>query len=408
LQKANIFLNMKLVIAFTLALVACADAAGFDCKDKSPDCPQWRRNMGGNCKGQDYQYMLINCPKTCEMCDEAKEKWEKEEAEKAKNPTSEPADSKVVVLDGDSIDDFIEEKKDSGIILLEFFAPWCGHCQHVAPAYRDAASIMHTESTAGRIPQPVFFAKFDDSAQVNARYRAAEEGKWNFTSYPSMFVVGGKEDLTKPTEELGQFPGEFGEKKVKYWGGHETEEIVFHMTQLANGKNQTEARVAWHEVEMGTKPGLYKKGGRHESDQILDLDPDTFVETVLQDDAVWIVEYYSDKCPICNSLAPEYVKAATKAQAEVNKPGEPVKLRYGAVNSRVFHELAEPFGITSYPWVTSFYMGENIEHMAGMGGWETFYRWGLKHLADDYKEENAGKGDKTKVLPPPLPPKDEL
>jgi thioredoxin-like negative regulator of GroEL len=70
---------------------------------------------------------------------------------------------------------------------------------------------------------------------------------------------------------------------------------------------------------------------------------------MLQDDAVWIVEFYSDKCPICNSLAPEFTKAAEKLQAE-----ETGKVKYGAVNSRVFDELAEAFEIKSYPWVASF------------------------------------------------------
>jgi thioredoxin-like negative regulator of GroEL len=137
---------------------------------------------------------------------------------------------------------------------------------------------------------------------------------------------------------------------------------------------------------MGTKPGLYKKGGRHESDKVLDLDPDTFADTLLNSDAVWVVEFYSDKCPICNSLAPQYIKAAEAALAESDG-----KLRFAAVNSRVYHTIAEPFGITSYPWVTSFYMGRNIEHMAGMGGWESFYNWGKKHRDNLWKEENKGK-----------------
>ena len=40
------------------------------------------------------------------------------------------------------------------------------------------------------------------------------------------------------------------------------------------------------------------------------------------------------------------------------------------MNSRVYHELAEAWGIKSYPWVTSFYKGEKIEDMAGLGGWQ--------------------------------------
>lgn len=337
-------------LLLTLTLVV----SGWECKDKSPDCPQWKQNMGGDCKGQDYQYMLQHCPQTCDICTEAEEAWKKAEEERLKNPTTEPEDSKVVVLDADTIDDFVNEYP---LILLEFFAPWCGHCQHVAPNFREAAAELTKISEAGQLPTPVKLAKFDDSAPENRDYQAGSEEMWNFTSYPSMYIVQ---------------DGEVDD----YWGGHETEEIVFHMSEVAKGKNQTEARIAYHDIEKRMKPGFYKDGGKHATPHIQELDPDNFAEMVLQSEAVWIVEFYSDKCPICNSLAPEFTKAAEKLQGE-----EPAnKIRYGAVNSRVFDELAEAFEIKSYPWVASFVGGKKEEDMAGMGGWESFYNWGKNKL----------------------------
>ena len=97
--------------------------------------------------------------------------------------------------------------------------------------------------------------------------------------------------------------------KARYAGGKEAEEIVHFMTSLAEGKDQEAAWYAWNDVEKGKRPGFYKPGGKHASDYIVELDKDNFEEHVLTDDAVWIVEFYSDKCPICNSLAPEMIKA---------------------------------------------------------------------------------------------------
>jgi len=215
----------------------------------------------------------------------------------------------------------------------------------------------------------------------NREYAAGSPAKFNFSSYPSMYIIGMAMEKrhNKKTPE-------------SYWGGHETEEIVHHMTALSNGKNQTEARMAYHDVEKRLKPGFYKEGGKHATKHIEEIDPDNFVEKVLRSDAVWIVEYYSDKCPICNSLAPEITKAAEKAQAEF-----PGKIKYGAINSRVFDELSEPFGILSYPWVTSFYLGKKVEDMAGMGGWESFYNWGKEKVAQNWKAEN--KANKEAVIP---------
>ena len=259
-----------------VALLCSVAESAFNCADKSPECPQWKQNMGGDCKGailygtqflcdaflltcmscegSDYQYMLQNCPVTCDICAEAEAEHVKLEEERKKNPTYEPEDSKVFKLTADTIDDFVNEYP---LILMEFYAPWCGHCQHVAPEFREAARILTEESEAGRLP-PIKLGKFDDSAVSHASepyrtvctniidmqpenqdYKAGSEEMWNFTSYPSMYIVQ---------------DGEVDD----YWGGHESEEIVHHMSELARGKNQTEARISWHAIEKGIKPGFYK------------------------------------------------------------------------------------------------------------------------------------------------------
>eukprot|EP00501_MAST-03F_sp_TOSAG23-6_P002177 GSMAST32.ASY1.ANO1.2277.1 assembled CDS len=290
------FLRMNSIIFLTVYFVLASGE--FQCKDRSPDCPMWKSNMDGDCNGADKQYMQYNCPLTCDFCEHARAEWEK----KQNNPTTEPDDTEVHELDAESIEEMLEVTKDDSLILLEFFAPWCGHCQKVAPAFRDAAKIL---SSLEILKQPVILAKFDDSEPENHIYRAADSHKWNITSYPSMFLVGGQAEITRPTNTtFGSFPSNNHEKKVRYLGGHGTDEIVFHMTKVANGMTQRQALEAWHEVEMGTKPGIYKEGviicGRHESKFIMDLNQDNFVETVLRSDDFWIIEYYSDTCPICD------------------------------------------------------------------------------------------------------------
>ena len=43
----------------------------------------------------------------------------------------------VVVATGKT---FKEEVIDhAGPVAVQFFAPWCGHCQNIAPAFREAA-----------------------------------------------------------------------------------------------------------------------------------------------------------------------------------------------------------------------------------------------------------------------------
>jgi hypothetical protein len=69
-----------------------------------------------------------------------------------------------------------------------------------------------------------------------------------------------------------------------------------------------------------------------------DLSAETFNATVLRppadgNNALWVVEFYSDRCPFCKSLSPEVVTAAEKIAAEVPNA------RIAACNSRIYAEV---------------------------------------------------------------------
>ncbi|ANB15166.1 protein disulfide isomerase PDI1 [Sugiyamaella lignohabitans] len=47
--------------------------------------------------------------------------------------------SDVVQLTGEAFDKFV---KDNAVVMAEFYAPWCGHCQALAPEYEEAATEL--------------------------------------------------------------------------------------------------------------------------------------------------------------------------------------------------------------------------------------------------------------------------
>ena len=60
----------------------------------------------------------------------------------------EPLDSKVHVLSYDNYYRFIERHP---LVLMEFYAPWCKHCQELAPHYREAAKQLSALDLPTRI-----------------------------------------------------------------------------------------------------------------------------------------------------------------------------------------------------------------------------------------------------------------
>lgn len=67
-------------------------------------------------------------------------------------------------------------------ILIEFYAPWCGHCKRLAPEYSRAAQILNEGESK------VTLAKLDATTETNA---AASN---NLEGYPTLkFFVKGKE-----------------------------------------------------------------------------------------------------------------------------------------------------------------------------------------------------------------------
>ncbi|KAG0566686.1 hypothetical protein KC19_7G081300 [Ceratodon purpureus] len=100
----------------------------------------------------------------------------------------------VLVLNVDSFDETI---KAHPFILVEFYAPWCGHCKKLTPEYAKAATELKSHDP------PIVLAKVD----VNDEKNKPLASKYGITGFPTLkiFKKGGSiiSDYKGPREAAG-------------------------------------------------------------------------------------------------------------------------------------------------------------------------------------------------------------
>lgn len=104
--------------------------------------------------------------------------FDSEESDDLSDSSLPPIDEKdVVVLTNKNFTDFIAKSKH---VMVEFYAPWCGHCQSLAPEYAEAATTLKEQD------QGIFLAKVDATEESDLGQ------KYNVQGFPTIifFIEG--------------------------------------------------------------------------------------------------------------------------------------------------------------------------------------------------------------------------
>ncbi|XP_032998990.1 protein disulfide-isomerase A6 [Lacerta agilis] len=203
--------------------------------------------------------------------------------------------------------------------FVEFYAPWCGHCQRLAPEWKKAATALKGVVKVGA---------------VDADKHNSLGGQYGVRGFPTIKIFGANKN--RPED---------------YQGARTSDAIVDAALSAIRSmvKDRLSGRGGGYNYG---KQSSRESGGSGKKD-VIDLTDDTFDKNVLNSEDVWLVEFYAPWCGHCKNLEPEWAAAATEVKEQTKG-----KVKLAAVDATVNQVLASRYGIRGFPTIKVFQKGE--------------------------------------------------
>jgi protein disulfide-isomerase A6 len=185
--------------------------------------------------------------------------------------------------------------------LVEFYAPWCGHCKQLAPSYELAAKHLSGVVKVGAV-------NMDEHGSVGQPY--------NVQGFPTIKFFGN--DKSKP---------------IDYNSGRDADSIrKFCLDETVKQVNKRTK--AGKSGDSSSKSSKSSSSGPATDKDVIVLDDSNFDQTVYGSKDIWMVEFYAPWCGHCKALEPEWNQAASDLKG---------KVKFAKVDATENQQLASQF-----------------------------------------------------------------
>merc|ERR1711920_32933 len=216
--------------------------------------------------------------------------------------------------------------RGKGVWMVEFYAPWCGHCKNLAPEWKKAAKLLDGVVNV---------------AAVDCDQHKDIAGRFGVQGFPTIKVFGA--DKYKPTDYQGQRDA----PSIAKHGMKQAKALV--KARLDGKKTDSKDKTKSNKKDKKDKSKFddaSKKKGKKGNKPVVKLTDSNFKSEVYGSDELWMVEFYAPWCGHCKQLEPEWHAAGASLM------GSGVK--FGAVDATSEKQLASEFGIQGFPTIKVF------------------------------------------------------
>lgn len=208
--------------------------------------------------------------------------------------------------------------KDQGVFLVEFYAPWCGHCQSLKPEYEKAATALKGIAKVGAVDMTV---------------HQSLGSPYNVKGFPTIkiFSNGKSIDYNGPRTADGLVDGVINAVKT-------------HAKSRLNGGQKKSSSSGGSKSSSGGSSG---GGGSGKKDgPVEQLTDANFDSVVMASDDMFLVAFVAGYCGHCQRLKPEYYAAAKKLEG--------TGIRFVTIESPDNPQVSQRFGIQGFPTIKVF------------------------------------------------------
>nr|GMD30113.1 protein disulfide isomerase-like 2-3 [Ipomoea batatas] len=274
----------------------------------------------------------------------------------------------------------------NGIVLVEFFAPWCGHCQALTPIYEKVATVLKGVATVAAL-------------DADAHQSFAQE--YGIRGFPTIKVfVPGKPPVDYEGPREARPISDFAYKQFTiqsfclcslFATMCRLDHINF--TLFKDALLSSSSGVGVQEIKALLKDRLDGKTGgssqKSEPSASIELNSKNFDDLVVKSKELWIVEFFAPWCGHCKKLAPEWKKAANKLKG---------KVKLGHVDCDAEKSLMSRFNVQGFPTILVF--GADKDKPSSYDGARTASA--IESFALDQLETNVSPPEVTELTGPEI------